>query len=67
MLVYQCDCFCDRCCDWQGTAETRHGSADGLARVAREVAKSFGWKRIRKSDGTYEDVCPNCAKHSTPF
>ncbi len=62
MLVYQCDCFCDRCPDWQETGETRHGNANGLGALAREIAKSTGWKRLRKADGTYEDVCPKCLK-----
>jgi len=61
-LSYQCDCFCDRCFDWQAGEGTQHGTADGLGRSALEIAKKKGWQRKRKEDGTYEDVCPECLK-----
>jgi hypothetical protein len=58
-LSYQCDCFCDRCGNWQAGA-VQYGTANGLGRLALEIAKKEGWKRQRKEDGAYEDVCPQC-------
>lgn len=62
VLSYQCDCFCDRCFDWQAGEGSQHGTADGLGRSALEIAKKKGWKRKRTADGTYEDICPECLK-----
>ena len=61
-LSYQCDCCCDRCGDWQAGEGTQHGNAAGLGRSALEIAKKKDWRRKRKEDGIYEDVCPECLK-----
>lgn len=61
-LVYQCDVFCDRCSEWVEQGESQHETAAGLGKGARDVAKSHGWKRVKTEFGTYEDLCPTCAK-----
>jgi hypothetical protein len=64
VMIFQCDCFCDRCYDWTEGGETKRGNANGLARNAQEMARLKGWRRMRKEDGTYEDVCPACLRIS---
>lgn len=60
VMVYQCDTFCDLCMDWIGGEGTQHGTPNGLATSAKQIAKDNGWIRRRGGDGCMQDICPAC-------